>query len=257
MFERVGPTERRERPPRYTPIPTPIPLLQRQLKVGRSDDPLEREADSVALLVSRALHSNPVDAGHDSPRAVRRVGNSPPADGGVVDASTEAQIRNVRGGTALEPRVQRQAEGVLGADLSAVRLHHGAGSRQLNEQVHAEAFTYGSQIFFRGGLPDTSTAAGRELLGHELTHTVQQSAAVHRRVQRKRRAHTPAVGLDVIDDWVAYSGGSKPKRSSHLKAIDAAVARWAAGSRQVPAYIDGNINELNAIIAASNAWAAK
>jgi hypothetical protein len=256
-------------------------LIQRRLVVGSSTDPLEREADSMAVLVSRALASSgpdqsfestrvsraasgttPEAAGSESrvaaPAPVRRIARSAAAAGGVVDADVEARIQNARGGVPLDANVQRRSEAVLGSDLSGVRLHTGSRAEELNDEVHAEAFTHGSQIFFRSGLPDTTTSTGRELLGHELTHTVQQSATAQRRVQRKDKViHQPADGLALIDDWVAYSGGTKPKRSPLLKRVDAAVATWASRGRGLGGAIDLNITQLQSVINELDAWRAK
>ncbi len=44
----------------------------------------------------------------------------------------------------------------------------------------SRAFTTGSRIFFGRGAYEPSSAAGRELLAHELTHVVQQGGAVRR-----------------------------------------------------------------------------
>ncbi|HYN31685.1 MAG TPA: DUF4157 domain-containing protein [Ilumatobacteraceae bacterium] len=258
-------------------------FVQRRLTVGSSTDPLEREADRMAVLVSRAMASSPPGDSGVSKRVVRFVGApvpEPPGSsqigqtmagsvrrisrsaatpaGGVVDADVEAGIRGARGGHPLDETVQRRAGAVLGADLSDVRLHAGARAKAFNEDVQAEAFTHGSQIFFRSGLPDTSTSAGRELLGHELTHTVQQAGTAQRRVQRKDKViHQPAVGLALIDDWVAYSGGAKPKRSPELLKVDTAVAAWATGGRKMGGAIDTNITQLQAVISALDAWRAK
>ena len=86
------------------------------------------------------------------------------------------------GGAALPTDARLPMERAFGADFSAVRVHQGAASADLNDRIQAKAFTTGRDIFFRDGLPDTSTSSGQHLLAHELTHTIQQGAAVARMI---------------------------------------------------------------------------
>jgi hypothetical protein len=186
--------------------------VQPKLTVGASDDRYEREADSVAARVVRALHAAggaPAPRGDtttgdattaDRPptslaRRVQRMAGAGPstmeaapigAAGGEVDDSTERQIRSARsGGRPLDTDTRSSMEDAFGADFGGVRIHTGAESTKLNRQINAEAFTYGNDIFFRGSAPDAGSAGGQELLAHELTHTVQQGGGARRMVHRK------------------------------------------------------------------------
>jgi hypothetical protein len=159
---------------------------QAKLRVGASNDRFEREADDVAARVVVALGGRPSskgdatigDAAADGIQRRAEVG----AAGGDLDAETEGLIARARtGGSALALPVRRQMEDAIGADFGGVRIHTGAAADALNDQIQASAFTVGNDIFFRGGAPDASAPAGQELLAHELTHTVQQGAAVARR----------------------------------------------------------------------------
>ena len=173
-----------------------VATVQPMLEVGPSDDPLEREADQVAALVVRSLRSGAVLAGSSTPpgsadavdgksRVNRRVQRSAAAaasigrEGGTVDAQTDREIRAVRssGGRPLDPTSRTSMEGAMGADFGRVRVHDGPVARRLNDRIQASAFTTGRDIFFRDGVPDTSTASGQHLLAHELTHTIQQSGS--------------------------------------------------------------------------------
>jgi hypothetical protein len=69
-------------------------------------------------------------------------------------------------------------EGAMGTDFSSVRVHTGSESDSLNKSLSARAFTTGSDIFFRSGEYNPATTQGQQLLAHELTHVVQQGAAV-------------------------------------------------------------------------------
>ncbi|MEM7092086.1 MAG: DUF4157 domain-containing protein [Actinomycetota bacterium] len=99
-------------------------------------------------------------------------------EGGELDAETDQQIEQARGGgRELDGGLRRKMEGSFGVDFSGVRVHDNAGANDLNEKIQARAFTTGSDIFFRSGEYDPSSSGGQELLAHELTHVVQQGGA--------------------------------------------------------------------------------
>jgi hypothetical protein len=65
-------------------------------------------------------------------------------------------------------------EGALGTSFGEVRVHTDTEADVLNRSVSAVAFTTGSDIFFSQGSFEPTSAEGRQLLAHELTHVVQQ-----------------------------------------------------------------------------------
>jgi hypothetical protein len=68
--------------------------------------------------------------------------------------------------------VQKKMESFFGTDFSDVRVHVG----QEASSIGALAFTYGSDLYFAHGQYDPHTSHGQRLLGHELTHVLQQRA---------------------------------------------------------------------------------
>ncbi len=101
------------------------------------------------------------------------------AEGGDVDTDTEQAIRRSKG--KIMPKAARSTmEGAFGADFSNVRVHTGPAAADLSNRIQAKAFTTGNDIFFRDGMPDTSTTDGQSLLAHELTHTIQQTGQTQR-----------------------------------------------------------------------------
>lgn len=77
-------------------------------------------------------------------------------------------------GKPLEEPVRREMESRIGVDFSDVRLHTDSAAHTAAESVRADAFTSGSHIVFRRGRYDTTSAAGKHMLAHELSHVVQQ-----------------------------------------------------------------------------------
>ncbi len=81
------------------------------------------------------------------------------------------------GGAPLPDPVRTFMEPRFGADFSGVRVHAGSEAADLNQQVSAQAFTLGNDIYLGEGKTDLSSASGKQLLAHELTHVVQQGGA--------------------------------------------------------------------------------
>jgi hypothetical protein len=81
-------------------------------------------------------------------------------------------LRPKCGGLPLPRDVQAKMEQALGANFSDVRIHVGTEAASIG----AIAFTWGSDIHFAPGQYNPHTPQGQFLLGHELTHVVQQRA---------------------------------------------------------------------------------
>jgi hypothetical protein len=79
-------------------------------------------------------------------------------------------------GRSLDTQVQRTMTGIFGSQFQDVRVHTGDEAAQATRQVGAEAFTLGSNIYFAPGRYQPTTQAGQALIGHELTHVIQQSS---------------------------------------------------------------------------------
>jgi hypothetical protein len=80
------------------------------------------------------------------------------------------------GGEPLDPGVRGDAERRFGHDFGNVRVHTGPEASEATAAVGAPAFTLGQHIVAQDGLSDRSTAEGRSILSHELTHVVQQAS---------------------------------------------------------------------------------
>jgi hypothetical protein len=77
-------------------------------------------------------------------------------------------------GKSLDGPVRADMEARLGHDFGDVRIHTGEAADDSARSVDAHAYTVGSDIVFRRDRYDPTSAAGRTLLAHELTHVVQQ-----------------------------------------------------------------------------------
>ncbi|MFM2045320.1 MAG: hypothetical protein RLY86_3896 [Pseudomonadota bacterium] len=104
----------------------------------------------------------------------------------AVDPQQIGLVRS--GGKPLPPSILAKMEAAFGTDFSAVRIHEGPQAARIG----ALAFTTGTDIYFAPGRYQPETLQGQQLLGHELTHVVQQ---------RQGRVRAPSgSGLSVVQD---------------------------------------------------------
>jgi hypothetical protein len=106
---------------------------------------------------------------------------------------TQARIRQQIGqGSPLPERLKTRMESQFGHDFSNVLVHYDARADLLAQELSAQAFTVGSDIFFASGQYKPESSDGLQLLAHELTHVVQQKEsmpAVHRRIDPTLASH--------------------------------------------------------------------
>jgi hypothetical protein len=108
-------------------------------------------------------------------------------DGGSSASSLESKLSSKSGGSPLPKEVNQSMGQAFGTDFSHVRVHTDSSAVTMSRDLHAQAFTYGSDIYFNAGKYNTNSTAGKHLLAHELTHTVQQGSggkSVSKKIQR-------------------------------------------------------------------------
>ncbi len=179
--------------------------IQTKLSVGEPGDKYEQEADSMA----RSVMSMPDSAlqrqtslGERIQQKVqaqlmKRPTNEPPnltPLGERIQQKVQAQLmqrasdRSIEaggniesrlnssqgGGNPLSEQVRAYMEPRFGTDFSQVRVHTGESAVQMNQELGAQAFTHGSNIYYGAG----KAPGVDELTAHELTHVVQQTGGV-------------------------------------------------------------------------------
>ena len=88
-------------------------------------------------------------------------------------------------GRPLEPALRQDMEQRFGHDFGEVRVHADAQAAQSARAVSATAYSVGHHIVFGEREWQPGIAAGRRLLAHELTHTIQQTTGGHAGLQRQ------------------------------------------------------------------------
>ncbi|GBO53442.1 hypothetical protein APA_1349 [Pseudanabaena sp. lw0831] len=99
----------------------------------------------------------------------------------TIAPSVSADIQNsMSSGSPLPMGVRRFMEPRFRADFSKVKIHTGDKAAKLNKQVNAQAFAMGNHVFFGKNKFQPDSHEGKELIAHELTHTIQQGEVVQR-----------------------------------------------------------------------------
>ncbi len=130
-------------------------------------------------------------------------------------AEPRARVATPSGGQPLRADTLVSMEARFGHDFSRVRVHSDAGAQEAARALRAHAYTSGHDISFGAGRYDPDSAQGRRLLGHELSHVVQQE-----RGGVAAPAGTGAVTLVPADH---------PSEQAAEAAADAALAGRSAG----------------------------
>jgi hypothetical protein len=158
-------------------------------ETGLSGDMQEQEADAVAKKVVNGAD------------ATAEISTSPKVqlkeEAGVPMAKSEAgalkgtgqlqsKLNSTKGsGSSLDAATRDEMGSRMDADLSDVKIHTDSKAHEMSEGINAKAFTHGQDIYFKEGNFGPGSNEGKELLAHELVHTVQQKGEVSRKVQRK------------------------------------------------------------------------
>ena len=171
-------------------------FVQTKLDVGSTDDPLEKEADSMAETVMRSpdysfiqrkcqecekeekLQKKAITA--EASSALPAKGD--PSTSKVTSRAIESSLGK---GTTLDQQTNSFMCGRFRNDFSGVQIHTDSEAIQMNRDLKAKAFTTGSDIYFNQGQYQPHSDDGKRLLAHELSHVVQQREGKKDNIQRQ------------------------------------------------------------------------
>lgn len=83
-------------------------------------------------------------------------------------------------GAGLDKKTKGEMETGFGADFSNVKIHTDSRAVQMSQELGAQAFTNGNDVYFNKGKYNPASKEGKHLLAHELTHTIQQTGMVQK-----------------------------------------------------------------------------
>lgn len=175
------------------------PIIQTKLFIGKSDNQYEVEADRIADQVVSMPNSNVISNTQSGPIIQKKCAScseekkiqkkslsetiSPIVQrapdqtktSGVATHDISSRINKSNGsGHGMDRETKGFMESRFGTDFSSVRLHTDSNAKQLSNELSAQAFTVGNDIYFNEGKYQPSSHSGKHLLAHELTHSIQQ-----------------------------------------------------------------------------------
>lgn len=207
-----------------------IPLYPK-LTIGRLDDPLEREADALADRITQ-MPAGAVAVAAAPPQVSRKCAAceqeeelraqrspTPSAPAAAAPASVHAALDSPA--QTLDAATRGFFEPRFGRRLDFVRVHTDDGAAASAADLGAAAYTVGPDIIFGRGQFAPQTAAGRQLLAHELVHVVQQDGG-HARLQRAPCRSAAQCTAPTAGDPARFSGTSQAAETARAAANAAA-----------------------------------
>jgi hypothetical protein len=150
-------------------------------------------ATSAPVIARRPIDAQQQAMGN---QAMQRMMRAPAAGAPTVPAVSPDLERRLDaeagGGEPLTREERSFFEPRFGRDLGHVRLHTDQQAAAAARDVNAQAFTRGQDVYFGEGQYQPHSDAGRRLMAHELTHTVQQSSSPDASVPDTPVPHAPA-----------------------------------------------------------------
>lgn len=96
----------------------------------------------------------------------------------------ETQLKKGKG-NPLDKKIKTEMENSFGVDFSSIRIHTDSNAVKMCQEMKAQAFANGVDIYFNKGKYNPDSSEGKKLLAHELTHTVQQGAVKQKTKKEK------------------------------------------------------------------------
>jgi hypothetical protein len=98
--------------------------------------------------------------------------------GSTASAHLSSRITDSAGsGNALPAKTLNEMQTSFGTSFNDVNIHTDSASAEMNQELGAQAFTHGNDIYFNEGKFNPESSSGKQLLAHELTHVVQQGGS--------------------------------------------------------------------------------
>lgn len=144
----------------------PEPQVQRQSEEDEEEEMIQTKpiGDQITPLVQRQVEEEEEEI------QAKAEGQTP-----QVTPNLESEINALQGGGhSLSKETRNFFEPRFGQDFSSVRVHTDSNANQLARSINAKAFTKGKDVVFGAGEYKPESSSGKRLLGHELTHVLQQ-----------------------------------------------------------------------------------
>ena len=224
-------------------------FFQPKHSINKPNDIYEQEADSMTDKVMR-MKGNGNESGFFKPAKVsavqrkcehceeeeniQRKENS--EDSLSSGKDLDGYIGNLNsGGNTLTNKAKDFFEPRFGYDFSDVKIHNDAEAARSAQSINALAYTSGNNIVFNENQYSPEADSGKRLLGHELTHVIQQNSLAKTKnpnpIQRKPGDKHDLTAVSLSGDPVlektfdneAIIGKSANSFGEHVRRIQSAL----------------------------------
>lgn len=188
------------------------PFMQREMV--NNEEPEDKEKSVQAKFLTGAsggpLQRQP-ETEEEETKPIRVKSAGPRIDSFEAGNDVKTRLNQSKGrGSPLPGHVRDYMEPRFGVDFSEVRVHSGSDAVQMNQDIRAQAFTNGPDIYYGNG----SGPANLELTAHELTHVVQQTGGTPLQMKRPHEASSvnadPSIQRDCALCGAGKEEGKKP-----------------------------------------------
>jgi hypothetical protein len=171
-------------------------FIQPKFSINNPSDEHEKEADHKALKVmqmkksliqAKSLPTTYVQrkCAHCEEEETKMQRKEKNGEETSTDRTLESYIGNLQtSGQSLATEVRNFYEPRFGYDLRNVKIHTDSKAAKSAQAINALAYTSGNNIVFNSGQYSPMTDNGKKLLGHELTHVIQQQGNRTNKIQR-------------------------------------------------------------------------
>lgn len=186
-----------------------------------SDNDSERDAARAGLLARQPALGGP-GATSLAAAATRRTN----AAASIASGPGRDGLRTP--GRQLDAPTRRHMEGAFGHRFDHIRVHTDERAQSAALRLNAKAYAVGHDIVFGPGEYRPHTSGGRQLIGHELAHTMQQHSGrprVQRNTLDKRDEKDPLCenyshdGTRALAEIEAAALGADPTKIDHRMAL--------------------------------------
>jgi|GEM_PF-5003728 len=184
--------------------PLQTKVIQREVVPGEEDE------DKISHLQTKAIQrqDNPSEEKEEEDLVAQTKPSTQNREKNDATPTIESRLASQKGGgNPLPDEVRSFMEPRFGADFSQVRVHTDSEANQMNQELQAQAFTQGSDLYFGAGRYNPGSSEGKHLLAHELTHVIQQTGGVQLKPQTKQspvKTATQEQREQALAEWNAH-----------------------------------------------------
>ena len=196
-------------------------FFQPKLTINNPNDKYEREADAMADKVMRMeqpqvrLKPLPISSIQRKCEHCEEEEKMQRKEMNGEETTADSNLENYVGGLSssgqpLPNEVRNFYEPRFGYDFRNVKVHTDTVAGKSAQSINALAYTSGNNIVFNDGQYSPNTDSGKRLIGHELTHVVQQQQGLRTISRATYKVGNATVNIDYGNVASFISGQYEP-----------------------------------------------